>query len=72
MCYGCYFLELADYYTKENLEATETLKLLYQTRRALLNNKLPNALIKCVFELKLLTINGEYPQMFECTFCRSK
>ena len=72
MCYGCYFLELADYYTKENLEATETLKLLYQTLRALLNNKLPNALIKCVFELKLLTINGEYPQMFECTFCRSK
>lgn len=72
MCYGCYFLELTDYYSQENIESTETLKLLYQTLRALLNQKIPNPLIKCIFELKLLTINGEYPQMFECSSCKSK
>ncbi len=68
-CYGCYFLELADYYTRENIESSETIKLLYMTLRALMNQKISNRLIKCIFELKLLTINGEYPQMFECVSC---
>lgn len=59
-CYGSYFLEFADYYGREGLEAEETLKLLYQSMRALLNEKLPNRLVKAVFELKLMEINGEY------------
>lgn len=59
-CYGSYFLEFADYYGREGLEAEETLKLLYQSMRALLSEKLPNRLVKAVFELKLMEINGEY------------
>ena len=59
-CYGSYFLEFADYYGREGLEAEETLKLLYQPMRALLSEKLPNRLVKAVFELKLMEINGEY------------
>ena len=59
-CYGSYFLEFADYYGREGIEAEETLKLLYQSMRALLNEKLPNRLVKAVFELKLMEINGEY------------
>ena len=35
-CYGSYFLEFADYYGREGIEAEETLKLLYQSMRALL------------------------------------
>ena len=71
-CYGCYFLELADYFTRENIESSDIVKLLFQTMRALLNGKIPNRLIKCVFELKILTIQGEYPQMFECVSCNAQ
>ena len=59
-CYGSYFLEFADYYGRENLEAVETLKLLYQSLRALLKSTIPNRLVRAVFELKLMEINGEY------------
>ena len=59
-CYGSYFLEFADYYGRENLEAVETLKLLYQSLRALLKSAIPNRLVRAVFELKLMEINGEY------------
>ncbi len=61
-CYGSYFLEFADYYGRENMEAVETLKLLYQSLRALLKPALPNRLVKAVFELKLMEINGEYTE----------
>ena len=61
-CYGSYFLEFADYYGRENIESTETLKLLYQSLRALLKETIPNRLVKPVFELKLMAINGEYTE----------
>lgn len=59
-CYGSYFLEFADYYGRENVEAVNELKLLYQSLRALLNDNIPNALVRPVFELKLMQLNGEY------------
>lgn len=59
-CYGSYFLEFADYYGKENIEAVETLRLLYQSLRALLNQNIPNKLVKSIFELKMMQQNGEY------------
>jgi len=68
-CYGYYFLELADYYGRENTDELPMLKLLYQTCRALMKPALSRPLIRRVFELKALTINGEYPQMFSCVCC---
>ncbi len=60
-CYGMYFTEVADYYTRENNDEREMLKLLYQSLRALSAESLPNPLVRCIFELKSIVVNGEFP-----------
>ena len=45
-CYGMYFLEATDYYTRENNEEIEMLKLLYQSLRALLAKGLDRKLVR--------------------------
>lgn len=67
--YGFYFLEFADYYTKEGNDEREMLKLLYQSLRALLNPHIPDLLIRYIYELKALTVNGQAPQVFQCVVC---
>lgn len=62
MCYGSYFLEFTDYYTRENMDGTAMLKLLYQSVRALLKPAIPNDLVWRVYELKAMVINGEYTE----------
>ena len=61
-CYGQYFLEFGDYYTRENLDGTFMLLLIYQSLRALLKPSIPNELVQRVFELKAMVINGEYTE----------
>ena len=70
--YGFYFLEFADYYCQENNDETEMLKLLYQTLRALESPAFSNRLVRCIYELRTLTINGEAPNVFGCTKCGKK
>ncbi|MBQ8231561.1 MAG: DNA repair protein RecO [Lachnospiraceae bacterium] len=60
-CYGMYFAEIADYYTRENNDEREMMKLLYQSLRALCAPSLPDRLIKCIYEIKAIAINGEFP-----------
>lgn len=67
---GFYFLEFADYFCQENNDEKDMLKLLYQSLRALESPKLSNDLVRAVFELKAMTINGEGPSVFSCMHCR--
>lgn len=59
--YGMYFCEIADYYTRENNDEREILKLLYQSLRALCAENIPNLLVQSVFEIKSIVVNGEFP-----------
>ncbi len=63
-CVGMYFLEVADYYTRENSDDLEMMKLLYVALRAL--EKKASAgegdleLIRYAYELKAIAVNGEF------------
>lgn len=60
-CLGMYFLEFADYYTRENNDETLMLKLLYQSVRAVVKPTLSNRLVKVIYEMKAMVVNGEFP-----------
>ena len=58
---GMYFLEVASYYTRENNDEMQMLKLLYQSVKAIVKKTLDNRLVRSVYEIKTLVINGEFP-----------
>jgi DNA repair protein RecO (recombination protein O) len=59
-CYGTYFLELADYYAREYVNEPQMLTLLYLTLKALTRPSIPKKLVRRIYELRLMAINGEY------------
>ena len=67
-----YFCELADYFSVENVDGTDVLKLLYQSFRALIHPSFTERLVRCIFEWKLLALNGEAARVFSCIRCGSK
>ena len=58
---GMYFLEYASFYTRENNDEAMMLKLLFQCVRAITKPKIDNRLIRAVYEIKTVQVNGEYP-----------
>ena len=58
---GMYFLELADYCTRENNDDILMLKLLFQSIRAIIKPNIDNRLIRAVYEIKTVVVNGVYP-----------
>ncbi len=69
---GMYFCEVADYFTRENMDAKNELLLLYQSMRALKVPSLNRELVRLIFELKMIALNGEAPRIFECAACGKK
>lgn len=69
ICYASYFMEVAEYLSRENVDATDVLKLLYQSLRILIRAELPYALIRYIFELKILCYDGEMPELYQCLDC---
>ena len=67
--YAMYFCEFSCFMTKENLEAGEPLKLLYMTLRALSKPALHKKLVRRIFELRFMAINGEMPRVESCVLC---
>ena len=70
--YAFYFLEFADFYTREANDEREMLKLLYQTMRVLTKKIIPFELVRYIFELKALSVSGEGPQVFQCVRCGNR
>ncbi|MGN0299485.1 MAG: DNA repair protein RecO [Lachnospiraceae bacterium] len=70
VAYACYFMELANYYARENIESTELLNLIYVSFCALIKESIPNSLIRYIYEFRSMVIFGEYPNLFECSQCR--
>ena len=70
--YGQAFMELSAYFSHENEDGTESLALLYFALRALSGTKIPKALVRAVFELKLLSVNGLLPEFSVCPKCKKQ
>ena len=61
-CYGSYLLELAELVAQENLPAEELVNLIYLSLRAILKESIPNELVRRIYELRVLLLNGEYTE----------
>ena len=59
--YGTYFLEIADYYGRENTDNVALLRLLYKALTLLCDEEYSRDFVKTVFELKAIMLEGEFP-----------
>lgn len=72
ICYGSFFMEIAEYYSVEEVDEEERLTLLYQSLTALSDERFSKRLIQSAYELKTMAINGEYPNVYTCVACGKK
>ena len=59
-CYASYFTEILRYITRENNDESALLLLAYQSFRALESGRIPCRLVRAVFEIRMLVIEGEF------------
>ncbi len=59
---GQYFMEVMEYCTRENNDEAMLLLLTYQSLRALESDAYNNDLVRAIFEIKTVVIEGEYQE----------
>ena len=67
--YASYFLEVADYYARQEMDESERLRLLYRSLLALGEESFTPQHVKMVYEYRTMVINGDAPNVFECMNC---
>ena len=72
MMLGSYFMEIAGFFAQENNDEKNRLLLLYRSLQVAGADKMSHDLIRSIYELRTMVINGEYPNLFECGKCGSK
>lgn len=58
--YAQYFLEFAVYFAREGIESRGTVNLIFAALKSLMKGSMSPELIRAVFEIRILAINGEY------------
>ena len=58
--YASYFCEVMNWCTRENNDESQLLLLLYQSFRALASPEFSNTLVRSIFEIKTVVIEGEF------------
>lgn len=71
-CYASYFGELMSYYTREGDACVDNLNLLYVTFKAVVSSQIPLSLIRIVYELRLMDIEGQGLYAYECIKCKGR
>ena len=62
-CIASYFMEVLSYITRENNDEAMLLLLAYQSLRALESGRIPAQLVRSIFEIKAVVIEGEFAGM---------
>ena len=71
LCYASYFAELARYFTRENVEAPDELLLLYVACSAMTRGKISLPLVRVIYEMRMMQIEGEALELFQCLGCKT-
>lgn len=69
LCYCSYFGEMARHFTRENLEAPQELMLMYLTVKTVMSGRLNLKLVRVIYELRMMMIQGEMIELFSCLRC---
>lgn len=69
ICYGTYFCDVLEYLCVDGFGDVNILNLLYVTLKALGRPEISKHLIRRIFEVKVLTYDGEGMVAFECCMC---
>ena len=72
ICYGTYFCDILEYLCVEGVGDVNILNLFYVTMRALMRKELSKPLVRRIFELKILALDGEAMAAFSCVNCGDK